>query len=43
MIHLFEDIMTKNPIIGHPLDFVEEAAVTFYENKIGCLPIVSEW
>lgn len=35
------DIMTKNPIIGHPMDFVEESAVIFYENKIGALPIVS--
>ncbi|WP_431027548.1 acetoin utilization AcuB family protein [Lysinibacillus sp. LZ02] len=36
-----EDIMVKEPIIGHPLDFVEEVALTFYENKISCLPIVS--
>ncbi|MEK5037876.1 acetoin utilization AcuB family protein [Sporosarcina sp. FSL K6-3457] len=36
-----EDIMTTNLIIGHPMDFVEEAAVIFYENKIGALPIVS--
>ncbi len=36
-----EEIMIKNPIIGHPLDFVEEVAVTFYSNKISCLPIVS--
>lgn len=35
------DIMVKHPIIGHPLDFVEEVAITFYENKISCLPIVS--
>ncbi|WP_432358057.1 acetoin utilization AcuB family protein [Sporosarcina sp. UB5] len=35
------EIMTKNPITGHPMDFVEEAAVIFYDNKIGCLPIVS--
>lgn len=34
-------IMTKNPIIGHPMDFVEESAVVFYRNRIGCLPIVS--
>lgn len=34
-------IMTKNPIIGHPMDFVEESAVIFYHNKIGSLPIVS--
>lgn len=36
-----EQIMVKNPLIGHPLDFVEEVALTFYENKISCLPIVS--
>lgn len=35
------EIMTKNPMIGHPLDFVEEVAIIFYEQKIGCLPIVS--
>jgi acetoin utilization protein AcuB len=34
-------LMVKNPITGHPMDFVEEAAVIFYDNKIGCLPIVS--
>ncbi|GLC88207.1 acetoin utilization AcuB family protein [Lysinibacillus piscis] len=35
------NIMIKNPLLGHPLDFVEEVALTFYESKIGCLPIVS--
>lgn len=34
-------IMTKNPIVGHPMDFVEESAVIFYDHQIGCLPIVS--
>lgn len=38
---LLADVMTKHPIIGHPMDFVEEAAVIFYENQIGSLPIVS--
>ena len=38
---MIEEMMVKNPIIGHPLDFVEEVALTFYENKISCLPIVS--
>ncbi|MFD1207194.1 MULTISPECIES: acetoin utilization AcuB family protein [Sporosarcina] len=37
-----EAIMTKNPLIGHPMDFVEETAVIFYDNQIGCLPIVSD-
>lgn len=36
-----EEIMTKHPLIGHPLDFVEEVATIFYDQKIGCLPIVS--
>lgn len=35
------EIMTTNLIIGHPMDFVEEAAVIFYDNKIGALPIIS--
>lgn len=35
------DIMVKNPIVGHPLDFIEEVAVLFYDQKIGCLPIIS--
>lgn len=35
------DIMIKDPMIGHPLDFIEEVALLFYEHKIGCLPIVS--
>lgn len=34
-------IMTKKPILGHPMDFVEESALIFYEKQIGCLPIVS--
>lgn len=36
-----EDIMTKNPIIAHPMDFAEEIALVFYDQQIGCLPIVS--
>lgn len=39
---LLQDIMTKNPIVGHPLDFVEEVATIFYDQQIGCLPIVSQ-
>lgn len=38
---LLAEIMTTNPILGHPMDFVEEAAVLFYDHKIGALPIVS--
>lgn len=36
-----ENIMKKNIIVGHPLDFVEEIAIIFYEQRIGCLPIIS--
>lgn len=36
-----EDIMTRNPVIAHPMDSVEEIAMVFYEQQIGCLPIVS--
>lgn len=36
-----EKVMIPNPIVGHPLDFIEEVALTFYEHRIGCLPIVS--
>ena len=38
---LLSEIMTRDPLTGHPLDFVEEAAVIFYEHGIGCLPVVS--
>ncbi|MED3662529.1 acetoin utilization AcuB family protein [Ureibacillus sp. FSL K6-8385] len=36
-----EKFMVKDIILGHPLDFVEDVAMTFYESKISCLPIVS--
>jgi len=35
-----EEIMNKNVITAHPLDFVEEAAYSLYQNKIGCLPVI---
>ena len=38
---MVEEIMLKDPLVGHPLDFVEEVALIFYESKVGCLPIVS--
>lgn len=37
-----ERIMTKHVITCHPLDFVEEIATIFYDNKIGCLPVTKE-
>lgn len=36
-----EEIMTKNPVTAHPLDFVEEIALVFYDQQIGCLPVIS--
>lgn len=36
-----EEIMTKNPVTAHPMDFVEEVAMLFYEQQIGCLPVIS--
>lgn len=42
LLTAIEEIMIKNPMIGHPLDFVEEVALLFYEHKIGSLPIVSQ-
>lgn len=36
-----ESIMIKDPLVGHPLDFIEEVALLFYEHKIGSLPIIS--
>jgi acetoin utilization protein AcuB len=36
------EIMAKKPITAHPMDFVEEIALVFYEQKIGCLPVVSQ-
>lgn len=35
-------IMKTKVITGHPLDFVEEIGAIFYENRIGCLPIVND-
>jgi acetoin utilization protein AcuB len=35
-------IMKTDLITGHPLDFVEEIAAIFYDNKIDCLPIVKD-
>lgn len=34
------DIMSKQVITAHPLDFIEDAAAQVYEHKIGSLPIV---
>lgn len=33
-------IMTKDVITAHPLDYVEDIALLFYEHGIGCLPVV---
>ena len=37
-----KDIMQKQVITVHPLDFLEEAARLIYEYKVGCLPVVSQ-
>jgi acetoin utilization protein AcuB len=37
-----ERIMTTDVITCHPLDFVEEIATIFYDNRIGCLPVTKE-
>jgi len=37
-----ETIMTKDVITVHPLDFVEEISVIFYEKEIACLPVTKE-
>lgn len=36
-----EEIMTKNPVTAHPMEFVEEIAAIFHDQQIGCMPIVS--
>lgn len=36
-----EQIMVKDPLTAHPLDFVEELALSLYETKKSCIPIVS--
>ncbi|KAB7705881.1 CBS domain-containing protein [Bacillus aerolatus] len=33
-------IMERDVVTGHPLDFVEDIAATFYEHDIGCMPVV---
>lgn len=37
---LIKDIMNKNVITAHPLDFVEDAASVLYEFRIGSLPVI---
>ncbi|RXT13500.1 acetoin utilization AcuB family protein [Ammoniphilus sp. CFH 90114] len=36
------EIMHRDVITAHPLDFVEEAAFSLYDNKIGCLPVIDQ-
>ncbi|EGL82451.1 CBS domain containing membrane protein [Caldalkalibacillus thermarum TA2.A1] len=40
--HPVSSVMKKDVITIHPLDFIEEAALTLYTAKIGCLPVVSQ-
>ncbi|EIT85482.1 acetoin dehydrogenase [Fictibacillus macauensis ZFHKF-1] len=34
------EVMKKDVISAHPLDFVEDTLSTFYDQQIGCLPVV---
>ena len=36
------DFMITDIYTAHPLDFVEEAAFVFYEQKISCMPVISD-
>ncbi len=36
-----KEIMVKDVITGHPLDFVEEISAVLSQHRIGCLPIES--
>lgn len=36
------DIMITDVYTAHPLDFVEEIAFVFYEQKISCMPVIRE-
>ncbi len=35
-------VMTKQVITAHPLDFIEELLTVFYEERIGCIPVVNQ-
>ncbi|AYK05434.1 CBS and ACT domain-containing protein [Brevibacillus laterosporus] len=37
-----QEIMNTEVITAHPLDFLEEAAKTMYEYKVGSLPVLEE-
>ncbi|ASS74868.1 acetoin utilization protein AcuB [Tumebacillus algifaecis] len=37
-----EQLMIKDVITAHPLDFVEDAAAQIYKHSVGCLPVVSQ-
>ncbi|MEW9670970.1 acetoin utilization AcuB family protein [Ammoniphilus sp. 3BR4] len=36
------EMMLRDVVTAHPLDFVEDAAYSLYSNKIGCLPVVDQ-
>jgi acetoin utilization protein AcuB len=38
--HEIQTIMSHPVVTVHPLDFVEEIALTFYEGEFACLPVV---
>ena len=35
-------VMTKDPLVSHPEDLVEDAARKMVDNDIGCLPVVDD-
>jgi acetoin utilization protein AcuB len=37
-----EQLMVREVITCHPLDFVEDAAALLHRHRIGCLPVVTE-
>ncbi|KYG26684.1 acetoin utilization AcuB family protein [Alkalihalobacillus trypoxylicola] len=37
-----ETLMKKEVITAHPLDFIQDVSSLFYENHIGCLPIIDQ-
>ncbi|GGE19849.1 acetoin utilization protein AcuB [Marinithermofilum abyssi] len=40
LAHPVSEVMRREIITAHPLDFVEEAARLLYQHNIGCLPVV---
>ncbi|WLD92394.1 acetoin utilization AcuB family protein [Alkalihalobacillus sp. AL-G] len=39
---LIESVMTRNVITAHPREFIEELLSIFYDERIGCIPVVED-